>query len=123
VTTTDPAARTDARAQITSGLRALADYLDAHPDVPVNEYGWTLNDFPPRDDDAAGRAAVTRVAASLGVTPDDDTARSGHYIAARTFGRITYQYIHISARRRAIHDAWSSYSSSVTPADDTPEAA
>jgi len=75
----------------------------------------------PRDSDAAGRAEVDRFAALLGVTPADDTASGGHYIAAKTFGRITYQYVHIPACR-AVHEAWASYSSSVIP-DDNPEAA
>lgn len=30
-----------ARTQVIDGLRQLADYLQDHPGVPVNEYGWT----------------------------------------------------------------------------------
>jgi hypothetical protein len=117
-----------ARTQVISGLRQFADYLDKHPDIPVNEYGWDLSDFPRQDDDTAGRAEVDRVADILGVTPDDDTASGGHYTAAKTFGRITYNYVHITPQRRAIHRAWASYSDSVTPDDsatahDSPEAA
>jgi len=35
-----------ARAQIIDGLRQLADYLDHHPDIPVNEYSWDLGTYP-----------------------------------------------------------------------------
>lgn len=116
-----------ARAQVIDGLRRLADYLDQHPDIPVNEYGWDLSDYTTRGTDAGERAAVDQVAASLGVPVRDDTGDGGHYVAARTFGRITYQFVHIPARRRAAHQAWVSYADAVTPDDapatDTPEAA
>lgn len=116
-----------ARAQVIDGLRQLADYLDAHPDVPVNEYGWDLNDYTNHGTDTDERAAVDQVAAALGVPVRNDTRRGGHYIAARTFGRITYQFVHIPARHRAEHQAWASYANAVTPNDtptaDSPEAA
>lgn len=110
-----------ARAQVIDGLRQLADYLDTHPDVPVNEYGYDLNGYTTRSTDTTERAAVDQVAAALDVPVDDETRDGGHYIAARTFGRITYRFIHVPARRRAEHQAWASYSTSVTP-DDTPTA-
>lgn len=117
------ATSTTPRAEITGGLRQLADYLDAHPEIPVSDYGWELLGHPDRSTDAAERAAVDQVAAHLRVPVRDNTARGGHYIAEKTFGRITYQYIHIPARCRAIHQAWSSYADAVTPDDHTPEAA
>jgi hypothetical protein len=111
-----------ARHQIITGLRQLADYLHAHPDLPVSEHGWDLSDYTLRVSDDQGRADVDRIAAILGVTPADDTRGGGHYTAAKAFGPITYRYVHVPARRRAIHDAWSSYADSITP-DDPPEAA
>jgi hypothetical protein len=111
-----------ARTQIITGLRQLADYLDTHPDIPVNEYGWTLMTFARRDDDAAGQAEVDQVAAILGAQVRDNTANGGHYTAARTFERITYEFIHVTTRSRALHRAHMSYADAVTP-DDTPEAA
>ena len=77
--------------------------------------------------DAAGRAEVGQIAAVLGVQARDDTADGGHITAARTFGRITYQFVHVTARRRAAHSALMSYANAVTPDQDTgtgsPEAA
>jgi hypothetical protein len=111
-----------ARTQTISGLRQLADYLDQHPDIPVAQFGWGLMTFARRDDDAAGQAEVDQVADILGAQVHDDTANGGHYTAARTFGRITYEFIHVTARSRALHRAHMSYADAVTP-DDTPEAA
>jgi hypothetical protein len=34
------------RAKVISGLRQLADWLDAHPDVPVCPFGWDLSIYP-----------------------------------------------------------------------------
>jgi hypothetical protein len=117
-----------ARAQVISGLRQLADYLDQHADIPVNEYGWSLMTFTRRDtDDAAGQAEVGQVANILGAQIHDDTASGGHCTATRTFGRITYEFIHVTARSRAVHNAFMSYANAVNPDQDTgttsPEAA
>lgn len=116
-----------ARAQVITGLRQLPDYLDHHPDLPVNEYGWDLLAFTRAGADAAGRAEVGQIATILGVQANDDTADGGHITAARTFGRITYEFIHVTARRRAAYRALMSYANAVTPdqitSADSPEAA
>jgi len=107
------------RAKTISGLRALADYLEANPDLPVAPFGWDLNVYPARgDDEAAERAAVDQVAARLGVPVDDKTPTGGHYRAIRSFGLITYQAIHVPARRQAAHEALWSYAGCITP-DET----
>src|SRR6266566_3784119 len=114
-----------ARIQVIDGLRQFADYLDYHPDVPVCEFGWDLNNYPLDPDESARRAEVDRVAAILGVPPDDQTHDGGHYKVAKTFGRITYQHVCVPDRRRAAHQALMSYAGAVTPddalaADDSP---
>src|ERR1700728_1099586 len=106
-----------ARTQIVNGLRQLANYLDTHPDVPVNEFGWDLLSCTRETTDAAGMAEVDRIAAILGVQVRDDTPEGGHYTAAKTFGRITYEAIHVTTRRRAAHQALMSYADAVTPDD------
>jgi hypothetical protein len=102
-----------ARHQTITGLRALADYLETHPAVPVNEYGWEvrIHTGVGRDTitDADQRAEVDRVAALLGVPALDETVRGGHYKASRTFGRIVYTIVHVPARRMAQHRAEQSY--------------
>ena len=66
------------------GLRALADFLESHPDLPVP---WQT-DAPASvsgADDAAERAEVDRIAGILGV-PAAANERGTHYDAERDFG-------------------------------------
>jgi hypothetical protein len=105
-----------ARARVINGLREATDYLDRHPAVPVSGHGWTLHSFPARGSDDAGRAAVDEVAATLGVSARDDTADGGHYRAVKSFGLVTYEFVHVSSAYRAASDAVMSSSGSVTPA-------
>ncbi|WP_141579373.1 hypothetical protein [Actinomadura sp. WMMA1423] len=102
-----------ARHQVVSGLRALADFLEANPAVAVNEYG---HDFliPVRAaDENSAAALVDRAAALLGVDVSDETRRDGHYSAERTFGRITYRIYHIPERRRRQYRAQDSYQDNI----------
>jgi hypothetical protein len=59
-----------------TGLRALADFLEANPGVPVARFGETY-DVHVRTDDAQSRALVDALAALLGVPVRDDTADGG----------------------------------------------
>lgn len=105
------------RTKVITGLRQLADFLEAHPGVPVGRYGWDLNIYPDRgQDDTAARAEVDRIAAILSVTPTDETGRGGHYLATRAFGLISYAAVHVPERRMAEHYALMSYRHCVTSA-------
>jgi len=72
------------------------------------------------DDESGRRAEVDRVAAILGVQVRDEIADGGHYTAAKTFGRITYEIVCVPDRRRAAHQALMSYAGAITPDEDTP---
>lgn len=102
------------RSQITDGLRQLADYLDAHPGIPLAPYGWDLLVSTHCDNDTEGRAEVDRIAAILGVPADDDTAAGGHYTAARSFGPVKYNAFHIPGWQKA------RITSDADPAEDQP---
>jgi hypothetical protein len=116
---TDP---TD-RAQLITGLRQLADYLDTHPTIPITRSGLELLSFPSKhNSDQAERTEVDHVAALLDRIACDDTADGGHYTVSRSFGPVTYKFIHIPARRRALNDAHWSYAGAITP-DETDEEA
>jgi hypothetical protein len=93
-----------ARTQTISGLRALADFLENNPAVPVSEFGWEVSHYP-EGTDQEQKAEVDRIAALLSVAPDNRR----HYMASKTFGRITYRAVHIPARRMAAYDALMSY--------------
>jgi hypothetical protein len=122
------------RASIIKGLRQLADYLHAHPAIPVAPYGWDLLVSSHRENDTEGTADIDRIAAILGVPIRNDASDSGHYIAARAFGPITYQAFHIPASRKAAYRAHMTCAGRVIPdhtdtdaddtgADDPPQAA
>jgi hypothetical protein len=83
------------RAAWVAGLRDLADFLAAHPDLPVPRVYCTdvINVFPEGGTDAERRAGVDRAAGVLGV-PAADT-HGGHYRAARSFGPIAYALVMI----------------------------
>lgn len=98
-----------ARHQTVAGLRALADFLETNPAVPVREYGGEYTVFAHADTDAAERTEIDRIAAALGETVCDETGRDGHYRVSKTFGRITYTAVHIPARRQAAYEALMTY--------------
>ncbi|NUW30742.1 hypothetical protein HTZ77_04800 [Nonomuraea sp. SMC257] len=107
-----------ARAQLIDGLRALADFLDTHPDVPTNSwahvsYSVTANDVDGGSEDAK-RAEVGRVAAILGVTPTLSDSGS-HYTALRTFGPVEFRATAITQEHMAMHEASGTYYGAVTP--------
>lgn len=102
-----------ARHQVITGLRALADFLEANPAVPVNEYGNDLLVSVRTGDDASAAAVVDHAAALLGVDVHDDTRRGGHYTATRTFGRISYRIVHIPDCSRREYRAQTSYQDNI----------
>lgn len=98
-----------ARTQTIAGLRALADFLQDNPNVPVREYGGEYIVFARADNDTTERAEIDRIAAAVGERVTDETGHGGHYTVSKTFGRITYTATHIPAERRAAHNALMSY--------------
>ena len=110
---TDP----KARASFIGDLRALADFLDRHPAIPVPRYGGYLSLHAASTDDG-GRDQVNHVACLLGATIIDDTASGGHYRAERAFGQITYSVVSIPEAHMAAYHALNSYDGCVLP--DTP---
>ncbi|MGW0802737.1 hypothetical protein [Nonomuraea sp. NPDC002799] len=111
---------TIARAQLIDGLRALADFLDGEPGVPVNfgatvSYSVTPTDVA--DDgniDQAERVEVDRVAALLGVTPEYSGGGS-YYSAVRAFGPVEYRATAITQEHMAKVHAENTYHGVVTP--------
>lgn len=90
-TTTDTAAR----AAFIAGFRALAEFIEAHPALPVPRFsvhdGLTIY---PVGSDADKRATVERVAQVLQVAPNE----YGLYEAARQFGGcVVYRVVSVPA--------------------------
>jgi hypothetical protein len=100
----------DQRAEYVAGLRALADYLEAHPDLPVP---YRVDAWDSVTGGDAERAEVDRVAAILGEAPrwSDGT----HYEVGRAFGPVVYRTTVISPEGMARHLAAATYSGAVEP--------
>lgn len=119
MTTTD-STTTHPHEYLIDGLRALADFLQVHPDLPVDcwaniSYSVTVGGAMGEDDTEPAKCAeVDRVAAILGVTPTI-RANGDHYTAVLAFGPVVYQATAVTKERLARHLAASTYSGCVTP--------
>lgn len=102
------------RSLIIAGLRELADFLDANPDLPV-PYSVNVTAFVPRAADRAMRAEVDRVAYLLGTDIDSEQIEYGHYNTEATFGAVQYRLSGILAEARGDKAAWTSIDRAVTP--------
>jgi hypothetical protein len=103
----------DPRWAFITGLRDLADYLAAHPAVPVPEHGADIIVHASSTDDG-GCAQVDRIARQLDVPVENELAY-GHYRAARSFGPVGYRIVAISDHAMARHYAHESYHGYVIP--------
>jgi hypothetical protein len=73
----------EARAAVTAGLRALGEFLDAHPELPVPRYSISSGmTFYPAGSQEDKRAEVDRIADVLQVNAEE----FGVYQAERRFG-------------------------------------
>ncbi|WP_433463951.1 hypothetical protein [Spirillospora sp. CA-128828] len=108
----------DKRTAFVQGLRELAAFIEAHPDLPVphsdSSVGPYLGNSTP-DTDQQRRAEVDRIASILGVTTSGDS----HYKASRRFGPIAYTAVAISSAVMERHAAHMSYYNVIQPADCT----
>lgn len=106
-TTTDPK-----RAEFTTGLRALADFLDTHPDLPLPR-GTEVSPFL-NGTDEEDRAEVDRIARILGEQPR--TTLGGHYRVTRRFvGGVAYDATAIPEQQMQDWEALTSYRGAVSP--------
>jgi hypothetical protein len=83
------------RAELISGFRGLADYLESNPEVPAPAFS-TVHAFPPDSDWAEMRAEIDATAARLGVIAH--LTGCGHYVATRSFGPVEYRAVAIPHR-------------------------
>ncbi|GID26820.1 hypothetical protein [Paractinoplanes brasiliensis] len=113
----------DRRQALADGLRALADFLQEHPDLPAST-GQEIHHCVGGRDDAEGITNLTTIAELLGgsVTATGGgplTEATTHFQVSRSFGPVHYRATYI---RRAEMDAWNalmSYSGRVTAAPAT----
>jgi hypothetical protein len=79
------------RAELISGLRDLADYMESNPSLPASSP--IVYAFPPTATWAEMRAEINAAAAVLGVAAR--LAGGGHYVASRSFGPVEYRAVAI----------------------------
>jgi hypothetical protein len=107
---------TDDRAAFFAAARAMLDYLEANPDLPVPAFASNamVQVFPGVDHDEA--RAVVDLAAGVLDRPAETSQWQQHYTVERVFGgRVTYRVVAIPPEAMAVHRAEQSYVGSVTP--------
>ncbi len=102
---------TQDRAAFVDGLRALADFLATHGELPLPPYDSDVTVYTDGTDDAKG-AEVDRIARCLSVRPGH---HQGLYKARRRFGPVAYQAVMLPNASLAATNALMSYSGSVQP--------
>lgn len=102
------------RIALITGLRDLAAFLEANPDLPIPRSA-TVHHFPRRVDDTDLCAAVDQIAAQLGTPVDVDEVPHGHYGTSIHFGPVEYRAVAILSAARARHLAETSYQGCVSP--------
>ncbi|GAA3143320.1 hypothetical protein GCM10010466_37880 [Planomonospora alba] len=111
------------RAAFITGLRDLADFIEAHPGIPVPRQSTPITYFPKQTTDAEMRAEIDRIADLCGAQIDSEPLPYGHYMITLPFGPLRYEIAAILADARARYDALSSYHDSVSPDSDPEHAA
>jgi hypothetical protein len=82
----------DERSRLIDGLRAVAQFLQDHPDVPAPCWADVLV-FPPESTDEEKRAEIDVIATRIG-TETTESAR-GHYSCSISFGSVQYRAVAI----------------------------
>jgi hypothetical protein len=98
---------------VIAGLRSLAAFLEANPDVPAPRH-VDVTGFASGSDEAK-RAEIDKVAALISSEIDADYLRGGHYRTSRNFGPVHFAAVAIPSAASARHQALMSYEGAVTP--------
>jgi hypothetical protein len=82
------------RGRLTEGLRELADFIAANPEIPAP---WMADVIvlPPDGSNAEMFAEIDVIAARIGATASDADSPAGHYSAVRRFGPVQYRAVAI----------------------------
>ncbi|WP_433475006.1 hypothetical protein ACQPZP_41090 [Spirillospora sp. CA-142024] len=112
-----PYADMNQRPRLIAGLRALAAFLEAHPEVPA-PHSTELMVFA-QGSDRAQQTEIHRIAALVGAEVFTPDPYSRHYRAMRDFGPVTYSAIAIPNAVHARHNALMTYDGAVIA--DAPE--
>lgn len=91
----------EARAKLLADAHALIAFLEDHPEVPIGQWDVRVSHSvsTDADDDAAGRAAVERIADFLGV--EVKVSGGTHHRARLSFGHVEYEATYIERQHMA----------------------
>ena len=106
------------RTEFIAGLRALADFLAAHLEIPVPipAISAEITVHALQGGDADKRSFVGRFGVVLG---RHVTGHNGHYVTWRAFGPVSFGALAISGAHMTAHAAQMSYYRHVTPAAES----
>jgi hypothetical protein len=82
----------DERSRLIDGLRAVAQFLQDHPDVPAPRWTDVLV-FPPDGPNEEKRVEIDIIAARIGAEASESTG--GHYSCSISFGPVEYRAVAI----------------------------
>jgi hypothetical protein len=99
------------RKQYIADLRSLVDFLEAHPEIPLNEHSARIHHCVLIEDDALGTATVEMAARELGVP----TNHRVHVTAEKSFGCAMYRIFYVPDVETRRHEAANSYYRVVQP--------
>ncbi|GAA4899394.1 hypothetical protein [Streptomonospora salina] len=105
---TDP----EAHRALAEDLRALADFLQHRPDLPVSAHTRVEVVYFPNGDDRHRNGEVARVAGLLGTEAHTE---GEHTVCGRDFGRAAYWVVAIPEDVMARHRALMSYADTIQP--------
>jgi hypothetical protein len=108
------AASPELRSRIIGDIRALADFLETHPELPVSPYTSVDVTYVPRTghDDGPAFGEVAEAGALLGRMP---AWEGEHYLVEHHHGAGRYRVVAIPAHTRAQYRAWLTYTGHVRP--------
>jgi hypothetical protein len=85
-------ANDDERSRLIDGLRAVAQFLQGHPDIPAPRWADVLV-FPPDGPDEEKRAEIDAIAARIDAETNESPG--GHYSCSISFGPVEYRAVAI----------------------------
>lgn len=100
------------REELIAGLRAVADFYEANPTMPVPAYP-DLCVHTRGDNDEAEVEQVRAAAEVLGV----EMKVGAHVTADRAFGKVSVRVVHVPSPVMANHVAHMSYADNIKAAD------
>lgn len=105
------------RAAVVDGLRCLADFYQAHPEVPLPAYPAFNDNIIQARTDEEGAAIIKVIAAALGVEVITTTGGGQHLVAERSFGGVLLRAVYVPVAAMAEYNARQVYAESYRPDD------